>query len=99
MTFQELGNSADTSDQPSAAEPTIGAFEFRTALAQSGLGRYEETLQKNGFLGWEEAAKITESDLAGMGFRLGDRRKLQRLTKEFFSSTASKVCSLCQIIW
>lgn len=72
-------------------ETTIGAFEFKTALAQVGLGRYEGLLREQNFSDWENATKITESDMAKMGFRLGDRRKLQRVVRKYTTSNTSKV--------
>ena len=78
-------------DHPSSTEATIGAFEFKTALAQVGLGRYERLLREHGFSDWENVAGITESDMAEMDFRLGDRRKLQRVIREYTTSNTPKV--------
>ena len=75
----------------SSPEATVGAFEFKAALAQVGLDRYEGTLREIGFWGWDNVAGITESDMAEMSIRLGDRRKLQRLLREYTSSSARRV--------
>lgn len=77
--------------QPSSIENTIGAFHFKRELSQAGLGRYEETLRENGFLGWENVIGVTEKDMADMSFRLGDRRKLQRLVREYSTHNIPKV--------
>jgi hypothetical protein len=74
-----------------SAEPTIDAFELSTALAQLRLSQYEERLRKNGFEDWEKVTSITETDMAELGFKLGDRRKLQRAIREYSSSNASPV--------
>ncbi|KAL5371357.1 hypothetical protein DPSP01_014318 [Paraphaeosphaeria sporulosa] len=65
-----------------STEPITGASELSTALAQLGLGQYEERLRENGFEDWENATEIKESDLEELGFKLGDRRKLQRAIRE-----------------
>jgi hypothetical protein len=57
---------------------TTNAFELSTALARLGLSQYEERLQENGFEDWETVTAITETDMAKMNFKRGDRRKLQR---------------------
>jgi hypothetical protein len=70
-------------------KPTTDAFELRTVLTQFGLSQYEERLQDNGFEDWETVTAITETDMAEMDFRRGDRRKLQRVIHEHSSASAS----------
>jgi len=65
-----------------STESITGASELSTALAQLGLGQYEERLRENGFEDWENATAIKESDMEELGFKLGDRRKLQRAIRE-----------------
>ncbi|KAF2446652.1 hypothetical protein P171DRAFT_472109 [Karstenula rhodostoma CBS 690.94] len=64
-------------------EPVTGTTEFSTALARLGLGQYEERLRENGFEDWESATAMIESDMEELGFKLGDRRKLQRAIREY----------------
>ncbi|KAF1969362.1 hypothetical protein BU23DRAFT_557674 [Bimuria novae-zelandiae CBS 107.79] len=78
-------------DDPFATKATIGAFEFETALAQVGLAQYEGPLREHGFLDWESVTGITESDMAKMDFRLGDRRKLQRMIRKYTTLNTPKV--------
>ena len=73
----------------SSTEHTSNTFELRTALARLGLSEYEGRLQENGFEDWENVTNITETDMAELGFKLGDRRKLQRAIREYGSSSAS----------
>jgi hypothetical protein len=68
---------------------TNDASELSTALARFGLNQYEECLHENGFETWEDVTMITESDMAELGFRLGDRRKLQRAIREYSRSSVS----------
>jgi hypothetical protein len=70
-------------------KPTAGAFELSTALARFGLSHYEERLQENGFQDWETVTAITETDMAEMDFKRGDRRKLQHAIHEYRSAHAS----------
>jgi hypothetical protein len=63
-------------------ELSTDAFKLNTALAQLGLQQYAERLTKNGFDDWETVKLATESDMTELGFRLGDRRKLQRAILE-----------------
>jgi hypothetical protein len=70
-------------------KPTTDAFELSTALAQLGLSQYEERLQENGFEDWETVTAITETDMAKMNFKRGDRRKIQRAIREYSSASAS----------
>ena len=77
-----------------SAEPSIESFELSTALARLGLGQYEERLRGNGFEDWETVTAITEADLVELGFKLGDRRKLQRAIHENGTPSASHpVCN------
>jgi hypothetical protein len=78
-------------DSRSSAEPTVDPSELSTALARLGLGQYEECLRKNGFEGWETVTAITETDMMELGFRLGDRRKLQRAIQNCSTSSAVRV--------
>lgn len=75
-------------DYTSSAEPTIGASELSRALAQLGLDEYEERLRENGFEDWENATAMTETDMKELGFKLGDRRKLQRAIREHNNSSS-----------
>jgi len=72
-----------------AGQATTNAFELSTALARFGLSQYEECLHENGFETWEDVTTITEPDMAELGFKLGDRRKLQRAIREYSGSSAS----------
>jgi hypothetical protein len=76
---------------PSAAETIAAtdAIELCTALAWFGLSQYEECLHENGFETWEDVTAITEADMMVLGFKLGDRRKLQRAIHEDSGSSAS----------
>ncbi|CAN9176814.1 unnamed protein product [Alternaria alternata] len=76
-------------DYGPSGKPTTDAFELSTALARLGLSRYEECLQENGFEDWETVTAITETDMAQMNFKRGDRRKLQRAIREYSSASAS----------
>jgi hypothetical protein len=70
-------------------QPTIDAFELNATLARLGLSQYEECLRSNGFEDWETVTAITETDMAALGFKRGDRRKLQRAIREYTSSSIS----------
>jgi hypothetical protein len=72
-----------------SGKPTTDAFELSTALAWLGLSHYEERLQENGFEDWETVTAITETDMAEMNFKRGDRRKLQRVIRAYSSASAS----------
>jgi hypothetical protein len=72
-----------------SGKPTTDAFELSTALVQLGLSQYEERLQENGFEDWETVTAITETDMATMNFKRGDRRKLQRAIREYSHTSAS----------
>ena len=78
-------------DPSSSTGATIGAFDFEAALAHVGLDRYEGRLREHGFWDWENVTGITESDMAEMDFRLGERRKLQRMIREYTTSNTPKV--------
>jgi hypothetical protein len=78
-------------DYGPSADPTIDALELSTVLARLGLSQCEERLRENGFDDWENLTRITETDMAELGFKLGDRRKLQRAIRENSSSSASRV--------
>lgn len=78
-------------DLDTPAEPDTAAFELSTMLARYGLGDYKDCLTENGFDSWGTVAEITESDMSELGFKLGDRRKLQRAILEHRSSSASQV--------
>ena len=80
--------SVDMRDHAPLAEPTIDAFQLSTALARLGLDQYEERLRENGFEDWETVTAITETDMAEMNFKRGDRRKLQRAIREYSSADA-----------
>ena len=75
-------------------ESVMGASELSTALAQLGLGHYEERLRENGFEDWENATAITETDMEELGFKLGDRRKLQRAIREHNSTSSTTHVSM-----
>lgn len=75
--------------------PTVSGSDLETALAQLNLGRYGQVLQENGFLDWSSVTEITENDMAQMDFKLGDRRKLQRLIRESASANTAKVQFRC----
>ena len=72
-----------------SGKPSTDAFELSTVLAQLGLSQYEKRLQENGFEDWETVTAITETDIAEMDFKRGDRRKLQRAIREHSSASAS----------
>jgi hypothetical protein len=74
-------------DSRPSVESTIDPSELSTALGRLGLSQYEECLRKNGFEEWETVIAITESDMTGLGFRLGDRRRLQHAIRERGSSS------------
>jgi hypothetical protein len=76
-------------DYGPSEKPTTNVFDVSTALAQLGLGQYEERLQENGFEDWETMTAITESDMDDMNFKLGHRRKLQRAIRESSDATQS----------
>jgi hypothetical protein len=78
-------------DYRHSAEPTIDVLELSTVLARLGLSQCEELLRENGFDDWENLTAITETDMAELGFKLGDRRKLQRAIREHSSLSASHV--------
>jgi hypothetical protein len=80
---------AERMDYGPSEKSTADAFELRTALARHGLSHYEERLQENGFQDWETVTAITETDMAEMHFKRGDRRKLQRAIREYSSASAS----------
>jgi hypothetical protein len=70
-------------------KPTTDAFELSATLVRLGLSQYEERLQENGFEDWETVTAITETDMAKMNFKRGDRRKLQRAIREYNSASTS----------
>jgi hypothetical protein len=61
-----------------AGDSPSDAVELSMVLARLGLGQYEERLTENGFDTWDTVTRITEADMDELGFKLGDRRKLQR---------------------
>jgi hypothetical protein len=69
-------------------DPT-NSTELSMALFRLGLNQYEDCLKANGFEDMETVTAITESDLAELGFKLGDRRKLQRAIQEHSNSSSS----------
>jgi hypothetical protein len=71
-----------------SAESTLNPSNLGTVLARLGLSQYEDSLRKNGFEDWETILAITETDMIELGFRLGDRRRLQRAIRECRSSRA-----------
>jgi hypothetical protein len=75
-------------------EPVVSASELSTALAQLGLGHYEERLRENGFENWEDATAITEADMEALGFKLGHRRKLQRAIREYNNTSSTTHVSM-----
>jgi hypothetical protein len=85
----KIHDSAERMDYGPSGKPTADAFELRTALARHGLSHYEGRLQENGFQHWETVTAITETDMAEMHFKRGDRRKLQRAIREYSSASAS----------
>jgi hypothetical protein len=72
-----------------ASTKSTHTAELSTALTRLGLNQYEERLKENAFEDWETVTAITESDLGELGFKLGDRRKLQRAIREYNSSVSS----------
>jgi hypothetical protein len=72
----------------SSEKSSAQAFELGTAFARLGLSQYMERLQENGFEDWETVAAITETDMAELNFKRGDRRKLQQAIREYSSSDA-----------
>jgi hypothetical protein len=72
-------------------EPSVDSLELNAALSRFGLGQYEERLRENGFEDWETVTAIAEVDLVELGFKLGDRRKLQRAIRENSTSCAIHV--------
>jgi hypothetical protein len=83
-----------TMDFEMSSGPATDMFELSEALARLGLDQYEERLIENGFDSWETVTGITETDMAQLGFKLGDRRKLQRCIREHSISTSSEAESL-----
>ncbi|KAF2125851.1 hypothetical protein P153DRAFT_324148 [Dothidotthia symphoricarpi CBS 119687] len=71
-----------------SAEPAVDVLELSTTLARLGLGQYGESLRENGFEDWESVTNITETDMVELGFKLGDRRKLQRAIRKYVDSSA-----------
>lgn len=76
-------------DKKPPNDPIIELFKLGTTLSRLGLDHYEQRLRENGFDTWESVAQITESDLAELNFKLGDRRKLQRAIYDHSSASAS----------
>jgi hypothetical protein len=70
-------------------QSTTDAFELSAVLARLGISQYEEPLRSNGFEDWETVTAITETDMAELDFKRGDRRKLQRAIREYTSSSTS----------
>jgi hypothetical protein len=78
-------------DSKPFAESTIDLSELGTALTRVGLSQYEECLRENGFEEWETVMAIKETDMAELGFRLGDRRRLQRAIQDGSNSDVVSV--------
>ncbi|KAL1794549.1 hypothetical protein ACET3X_007970 [Alternaria dauci] len=72
-----------------SAERSIDSFELSTTLNRLKLGQYEGRLRENRFEDWETVTAITEADLVELGFKVGDRRKLQRAIRENGTLSAS----------
>lgn len=53
-------------------------MDLEASLIALGLQEYGQTLAIHGFHCWQQITNITEEDMAGMGFKLGHRRRLQR---------------------
>jgi hypothetical protein len=58
-------------------------------LRSNRLTEYEQVLKDNGFEDVDTVAYITESDMAELGFKLGDRRKLMNAIAKASRPTAS----------
>jgi hypothetical protein len=69
-------------DNKASNNPSSNTFELNTTLAQIGLQQYTKRLTEHGFDDWETVKLVTESDMTELGFKLGDRRKLQRVISE-----------------
>ena len=52
--------------------------QLELSLSRLGLQEYLEPLVSHGFVTWEHLLKISEDNMAELGFKLGHRRKLQR---------------------
>jgi hypothetical protein len=61
-------------------------LDLHAVLARYGLDQYEQLLTENGFDSWEAVMGITEADMGELGFKLGDRRKLQHAIRERISA-------------
>jgi hypothetical protein len=85
----KIHNPAERIDYRPSGKPTADAFELRIALAQHGLSHYKGRLQENGFQDWETVTAITETDIAEMHFKQGNRQKLQRAIRGYSSASAS----------
>ncbi|KAH7060963.1 hypothetical protein BKA63DRAFT_224614 [Paraphoma chrysanthemicola] len=71
-------------------QSTTDAPEFSAVLARLGLSQYEERLRQNGFEDWETVTAMTETDMAALDFKRGDRRKLQRAIRAHTNSNTSR---------
>jgi hypothetical protein len=81
-------------DLDAPAEGSTDTLELKNLLVQLGLVQYEQRLLENGFEDWETVTGITEADMTEMGFKLGDRRKLQRAIHDRNKPTTSKAIDL-----
>ena len=77
-------------DNPIVTKFNTDALDLKTLLTQLGLDQYGDCLKENGFEDWETVQEIRETDLIELGFKLGDRRKLQRAIREYRISSAPK---------
>jgi len=81
--WQAMEMELDPGPWAQQAEPTTDDQpELSATLTQYGLEQYRERLQQNGFEDWDTVMGITETDLAELDFKLGDRRRLQRAIRE-----------------
>jgi hypothetical protein len=91
MSFTYISLQVAVMDDHTVLEADNNALDLRTRLTQIGLVQYEQCLRDNGFENWETVQEITETDLIELGFKLGDRRKLQRAISEDRNSSASRI--------
>ena len=73
-------------------------LDLHAVLVRYGLDRYEQPLTENGFDSWEAVMGITEADMSELGFKLGDRRKLQHAIRERISAITPQPQSLAAIL-
>ncbi|CAI6237711.1 unnamed protein product [Periconia digitata] len=65
-------------------------LDYKVTLLRYRLGLSERNLSSNGFSDWESILGITEDDMSQMQLRLGDRRKIQRMIRDYGSSCPPK---------